>query len=266
MPIFQGITPGHTIFTLSCVISLWDSPTTHSPSGKELNRSSQEDDHLGIQISFYLVLSLFRTQQQLTQPLVKSSSFPLWKNHVFQGLLFCNVLTLSCLDSLWIGTHPYYSLNRYVHLYYLCSISISKDRPFPKYSETSQYGHPKQRTFLEQRTKYLVPNLTIFVKLSPNSRHLLIKDKFFKTRRCQLFRGFTVFYFMFGLFLQRNAVLQVWSISMTKDRHFVDNCSLRLWWSQPKKVAFFFFFFLTKYQREVLWFTTKKSLVTRLLL
>ena len=47
-------------------------------------------------------------------------------------------------------------------------------------------GHPKQRT------KCLVSNTTIFVKLPPNSRHLLITDNFFKSRRCPLFRGFTI--------------------------------------------------------------------------
>ena len=35
--------------------------------------------------------------------------------------------------------------------------------------------------------------MTIFVKLPPNNEHLLIMDKYFKTRRCPLFRGFTVF-------------------------------------------------------------------------
>ena len=43
MPVFQGVAPWHTIFTSSCVIPLWDSATAHSPSGKELNPSSQED-------------------------------------------------------------------------------------------------------------------------------------------------------------------------------------------------------------------------------
>ena len=47
-------------------------------------------------------------------------------------------------------------------------------------------GPPEYRTCLEQRTKKcLVPNVTIFVDLPPNS-------KFFKTRTCPLFRGFTV--------------------------------------------------------------------------
>ena len=96
MPVFQDVAPWHTNFTLSCV-------------------------------------SLFGTQQQLTHPRVKSSSFPHWKNHVSQGLLFSNVLTLSCLGSLCFGTHPYYSLNPYVYLYYLWSISIAKDRRYPKY-------------------------------------------------------------------------------------------------------------------------------------
>ena len=58
------------------------------------------------------------TQQPFTQPPVKCPSFPLWKNYICEGLLFCNVLT-SCFGYLWFGTHPYYSLNPYVHLYYL---------------------------------------------------------------------------------------------------------------------------------------------------
>ena len=41
-------------------------------------------------------------------------------------------------------------------------------------------GHPKQRTCHEQQTKHLVPNVTIFFKLPPNSGHLSIMDKFFK--------------------------------------------------------------------------------------
>ena len=53
-------------------------------------------------------------------------------------------------------------------------------------------GYPKQRTCLEKRTKILVPNVTIFFKLPPNSGHLSITDKFFKTSRCPVFRGFTV--------------------------------------------------------------------------
>ena len=34
--------------------------------------------------------------------------------------------------------------------------------------------------------------MRIFLKLPPNSRHLSITDKFVKTRRCPLFRGFPV--------------------------------------------------------------------------
>ena len=45
--------------------------------------------HLGILFPLHPASSLFGTQQQLTNPPVKSSSFPLWKNHVSQGLLFC---------------------------------------------------------------------------------------------------------------------------------------------------------------------------------
>ena len=53
-------------------------------------------------------------------------------------------------------------------------------------------GHPKQRTCPEWRTNHLVLNVTIFLKLPPNSGHLSITDKFFKTRRCPLIRGITV--------------------------------------------------------------------------
>ena len=41
--VFQGIAPWHTNCTLSCIIHLWDLATTHSPSGKEVMLSSQED-------------------------------------------------------------------------------------------------------------------------------------------------------------------------------------------------------------------------------
>ena len=54
-------------------------------------------------------------------------------------------------------------------------------------------GHPKQRTCFEQRTKQIIPNVTVFFKLPPNSGHLSIRDNFFKNRRCPLFRVFTVY-------------------------------------------------------------------------
>ena len=95
MPAFQGVAPRHTIFISFCVVPLWDSATAYSPSGKELKLSSLEE----------------------------------W---CFSGLI--NVLTLSCLGSLWFGTHPYYLLNPYVHLYYLWCISIAKGHRYPKHS------------------------------------------------------------------------------------------------------------------------------------
>ena len=82
MPVFQGVAPRHTIFTSSCVIPLWDSATAHSPSGKELKLSSLEKS-------------------------------------CFSRLVLVNVVTLSCLGSLWFATHTYYSLNPYVNVYYL---------------------------------------------------------------------------------------------------------------------------------------------------
>ena len=101
--------------------------------------------HLGIQFSLHPALFLFGTQQQLTHPPLKSSTLPLrrclfFRVHPFlsrrimflRAYSFVNVLTLSCLGSLWFGTHPYYSLNPYVYLYCLWSISIAKDRRCPK--------------------------------------------------------------------------------------------------------------------------------------
>ena len=40
--------------------------------------------------------------------------------------------------------------------------------------------------------------MTVYVKLPPNSEHLSITDKFFKTRRCPLFRGFIVLSLVFA--------------------------------------------------------------------
>ena len=37
-----------------------------------------------------------------------------------------------------------------------------------------------------------ISNVTIFLKLPPNSRHLSITENLFKTRTCLVFRGFTV--------------------------------------------------------------------------
>ena len=59
--------------------------------------------------------------------------------------------------------------------------------------KTLNSRHPKQRSCHEQRTKHLVPIVTIFSKLPLSSGHLSITDKFLKTRRCPLFRVFTVF-------------------------------------------------------------------------
>ena len=76
---------------------------------------------------------------------------------------------------------------------------ISNQLPFQLIVEKSvstaklpNSDHPKQQTSLKQRTNFLVPNAKIFVKLPPNRGHLSITDKFCKTRRCPLFRGFTV--------------------------------------------------------------------------
>ena len=40
--------------------------------------------------------------------------------------------------------------------------------------------------------------MTVYVKLPPDSEHLSITDKFFKTRRCPLFGGFIVLSLVFA--------------------------------------------------------------------
>ena len=58
-------------------------------------------------------------------------------------------------------------------------------------------GHPKQRTCHQQRTKCLVPIVTIFAKLPPNSGNLLIMDKFFKVRQVSAIQRFHCIFFLF---------------------------------------------------------------------
>ena len=104
--------------------------------------------HLSTQVSLYSASSLFGTQKQLAHPSIKCSFLPLWKNNVSQGSLLYNVFKLSCLGSLWFGTHPYYySIHIYIYticglflqqktatieniLLFVWSISIVKDRRF----------------------------------------------------------------------------------------------------------------------------------------
>ena len=87
----------------------------------------------GIQISFCRGSSAFGTQRRLTHPPVKSWSFSLLRNHVSQGLLFCNVLALSCLGCLWFGAHPCCSLDPCVYLSYLRCISVAGGRRFAEW-------------------------------------------------------------------------------------------------------------------------------------
>ena len=122
------------ILLILCTIPLWDSATAHSSSGKELNPSSQEDVRFSgrctLRYNFHFILRHLALGLSSTPSgkELKLSSLEEW---CFSGLI--NVLTLSCLGSLWFGTHPYYLLNPYVHLYYLWSISIVKDHLYPKY-------------------------------------------------------------------------------------------------------------------------------------
>ena len=102
------------------------------PSGKELNPSSQEDARFSGRCTsaynFYFILrhpSLGLSNSSLN-PRQRAQTFLSGRIMFFQAYCFVNVLTLSCLGSLWFGTHPYYSLNPCVHLCYLWAISIAK--------------------------------------------------------------------------------------------------------------------------------------------
>ena len=124
------------ILLILCIIPLWDSATVHSPSGKELNSSSQEDTRFSGRCT-----TAYNFRFILCHPSLYSSQF-LW------AYCFANVFTLSCLASPWFGTHPHYLLNLYVYfticglflwwktaatqniLFYVWSISIAKDRCF----------------------------------------------------------------------------------------------------------------------------------------
>ena len=67
-----------------------------------------------------------------------------------------------------------------------------KQQSHPNTVKPPNSGYSNEWICHEYRTKYLVPNVTILFKLPPNTEHLSIRDKYFKTRRCPLFRGFTV--------------------------------------------------------------------------
>ena len=96
------------ILLILCAIPLWGSATVHSHSGKELNPFSKENAHFSGRctstklISLYPPLFLFGTQQQLTHPPVKGSSFRLRKTSVLQGVAPRHtIFTSYCVIPLW---------------------------------------------------------------------------------------------------------------------------------------------------------------------
>ena len=104
------------ILLVPCVIPLWDSAAAHSPSGKELNPSPQEDARfsgrctLAYNFLLHPASSIFGTQQQLTHPPVKSSTLLLKKIPVFQGIAPWHSILLHPASSLFVTqqqlTHP----------------------------------------------------------------------------------------------------------------------------------------------------------------
>ena len=89
--------------------------------------------------------------------------------------------------------------------------------------------------------------MTVYVKLPPNSGHLPVTDKFFNTRRCPLFRSFTVdlsqtfnirilaILWLSALFGLR--VLIIFKISFAKDL-YVD-CGLHVFFVRAMEVLLF---------------------------
>ena len=127
------------ILLILCVILLWESAPAHSPSGKELNPSTQEDARFSGRCysayNFHFILrhpSLELSNSSLTLR-ARAQTFLSGRIMFPRAYCFVNVLTLSCLGSLWFGTHLYYSLNPYMNLYYLWSTSIAEDRRHAKY-------------------------------------------------------------------------------------------------------------------------------------
>ena len=107
MFVFQGVAPRHTFPTSSYVISRWDSGTAHSPSGKKLNPSSQEDarfsERCTLAYRFHFILhhsSLGLSNSH--HPPVKSSTFPLRKIPVLQNVAPRHTTFIwSCVIPLW---------------------------------------------------------------------------------------------------------------------------------------------------------------------
>ena len=67
---------------------------------------------------------------------------------------------------------------------------------------------------LSSRQYVLVPNLTIFFKLPPNSGHHSTMDKFFKTRGCPLSRTFTVLSSLCSYIISVSSISSVFEIGL----------------------------------------------------
>ena len=109
-----------------CIIPLWDSATAHYlPVKSSILPLRKMPVFQGVapqQFLLHPTSSLFGTQQQVTQPRQRAHTFLSGRIMFFQA--YC------CLGSLWFGTHPYYSLNPCVHLYYLWAISRARKAAF----------------------------------------------------------------------------------------------------------------------------------------
>ena len=190
-----------------------------------------------MQFSLHPASSLFGTQHQLTHPPVKSSTLPLKKMPIFKG----------------VATWPTnFTLSRVIS---------------PQDSATvhSPFGKELIPSFLEEScfsgliallcSHINLPGLTL-VWFSP----ILIINficafilyvVYFYSERPPLS---AIFYFMFGTFLQRktatiqNILFYVWSISISKDRHFAEECSQNFGGVSQIRMQFF----QTKHQKVIL--------------
>ena len=97
MPIFLGFAHRQINFTLSWYIALWDSATTHSHSGKELNSSSQEGAHFlgrctsAYSFDFIYVISIWYSATAHS-PSVKVLIFSSQEESCFSGLIILLML------------------------------------------------------------------------------------------------------------------------------------------------------------------------------
>ena len=155
----------------------------------------------------FLASSLFETQRQLTHPPVKSSTLPLRKMPVFQGVARRQTnLTLSCVIPLWDSVTAHSPSGKELIL------SSLEESCFSGFIVLSMFAHyPAWALFSLVLTHITLKSICVFI----------LSVVYFYSERLPLSE---VFYFIFGLFLQRktvaiqNILSYMTSISIAKER------------------------------------------------